>query len=218
MDLPASVFVDGQTNVLESSPFRNYDKQESSLNSQWHHFLLFITGKSDSSTPTPGIFTTLLHDSLCLSQDHIFLAVLQWDGKPTSFGLSLISLSSPFSLSRRLYHLANINMGELSRDCLKALRAVGAVTTLVTSQGLPRALQDTIECSDKELFLSPETGFAFLLKFSLHWTEAELPILETLLEHKYWSPPFQKPEISDNEFFRCKYNGKMVWFIPKCVN
>jgi hypothetical protein len=59
-------------------------------------------------------------------------------------------------------------MGELSRDCLKALRAVGAVTTLVTSQGLPRALQDTIECSDKELFLSPETGFAFLLKFSLH--------------------------------------------------
>jgi hypothetical protein len=100
--------------------------------------------------PTPGIFTTLFHDSLCLSQDYIFLASLQRDGKPASLGISLISLNSQFSLSRRhLHHLANINM-----DFLKALRAVGVVTTLVKSQGLPRALKDTIECSDKELLMS----------------------------------------------------------------
>jgi hypothetical protein len=51
---------------------------------------------------------------------------------------------------------------------LNALKVVDVVTTLVTSQGLPRALQDTIECSDKELFMSWETGFAFLLKFFLY--------------------------------------------------
>jgi hypothetical protein len=58
-------------------------------------------------------------------------------------------------------------MGELSREYLKALRAVGIVTILVTSQEIPIASQETIECSDKELFISWETDFAFLLKFSL---------------------------------------------------
>lgn len=49
-----------------------------------------------------------------------------------------------------------------------ALGAAGVVTALVTSQGMTRALQGTMECPDKGLLMSYGTAFAFLMNFSLY--------------------------------------------------
>lgn len=65
--------------------------------------------------------------------------------------------------------------------CLWALKntpqSLGVLTILVTSQGIARALQDTIECPEKGLLWAPTASLTYLLTKSsaIHWEPNFLP-------------------------------------------
>lgn len=102
-------------------------------------------------------------DLLCIPQDHFFLVGYLWDRRPASFCLSLVFLYFPFSLANRYFN-------DPSRHWLNALRA----DTLVSSQGMSKALRDTIACLEKGLLISWGRALASLIVCSLYWPEAEV--------------------------------------------
>lgn len=128
----------------------------------------------ESPAQVPGSFTSSTQHLMHILQDHFFLVEYLWDGRPTSFYLSLVSLNSPFSLSSRLLSQASMSVDGPYRHWLNALRAV----TLVTSQGVLRYIRMSREAT------------AGVMRNSHCLTANVLPILtrswDTLSKRLFW--------------------------------
>ena len=93
---------------------------------------------------TPTMELNIHFSGLHIPQVHLLRPSLLSDGRPAPFLLSLVSLPSTLALPKRLQSRANMFTNLVARHWVRILYELVA-TTLVTSQEMPRSLQETIE-------------------------------------------------------------------------
>jgi hypothetical protein len=138
------------------------------------------------ATPTREL--NIHFSGLHIPQVHLLRPSLLSDEKPASFLLPLVSLPLTLALPESLLSQANMSMDVFSSHWLRNLSAL-VTTRLMTSQGMPRTLQEKT---------ADVMGYSLCLPANVppcSDRKPRCPFLETLLGHSHLAPPPSKARV-----------------------